>query len=91
MIPCPHNCENWVRICNPREPQPNHHPRCVLVDESLIDVWRVQTPGDPGGCIVATEAQAREIAYGDPDAPLEITPMKMHREIFEQLPDFFGF
>lgn len=72
-------------------PMTRHHPRCVRVDESLMDVWRVQTPGDAGGLIADSEEQAREIAIEDPEAPLEVTPQKMHREIFERLPEFAGF
>lgn len=31
------------------------------------------------------------MANEDPDAPLEVTPQKMHREIYEALDDFNGF
>lgn len=86
-------CDLWAR-CAPvdlRKPIPNHHHRCQHYDASLIDVWRVQTPGDVGGLIVDVEKIAREVAAEDPAAPLEVTPMKMHRECFEQLGEFAGF
>jgi hypothetical protein len=69
----------------------NHHPRCEHVDASLMDVWRVCVPGESGGCIVDDEKQAREMATEDPDAPLEVHHQRMHREIFENLPEFAGF
>lgn len=72
--------------------QTNHHPRCEYVDESLIDVWRVTiSPGDKGGCICGSEAELLEMAGNDPAEPMTITKERMHREIFENLPDFAGF
>lgn len=57
-----------------------------------MDVWRVTIlPGDKGGCICASEEEAREMAGNDPEEPMTITQEKMHREIFEQLGDFNGF
>lgn len=93
--PCPNNCDHWCRsdICmkdGQIQPMTNHHPRCEYVNESLIDVWRVTVnPGEKGGCICGSEAEAREMAGAD--EPMTITKEKMHREIFENLPDFAGF
>lgn len=89
--PCPHGCMNWVRGITPNEPMTNHNPRCEFVDESLIDVWSVRIPGEEHGSVTDNEADARRMAGDDPDAPLEIVPMKMHREIYENLPEFSGF
>lgn len=89
--PCPHNCINWCREWSFNQPDTRHHQRCEYVDTSLMDVWRVQTPGDPGGCIVSSERQAREMATEDHGASLEVTPQKMHREIYERLEEFAGF
>lgn len=87
--PCPNNCLSWCRTDGSKT---NHHPRCEYVDESLIDVWRVTiSPGDKGGCICGSEAEAREMAGDDPEEPMTITKERMHREIFENLPDFAGF
>jgi hypothetical protein len=73
-------------------PTTNHHPRCKYVDASLINVWSVRVPGETsGGCIVDTEEQARQMANEDPDAPLEIVPIQMHREVIDALPEFPGF
>lgn len=72
-------------------PMSAHHPRCEHVDASLMDVWSVRCPGDEHGCIVDNEAEARAMASEDPDAPLEVSPMRMHREVFENLPEFAGF
>lgn len=90
--PCPNNCMSWCREITIGAPMTNHHPRCEYVDESLIDVWRVTIyPGDKAGCICGSEEEAREMAGDDPDEPMTITKEKMHREVFENLPDFVGF
>lgn len=88
--PC--ECRNWCR-CEPidlKRPMPNHHHACQHYNASLIDVWRVQTPGDAGGLIVDDEAVARQVAAEDPDAPLEVTKERMHSECLEQLGEFAG-
>ncbi len=91
--PCPKNCLSWCR-CEPidlQRPAANHHHACEHYNASLIDVWRVQTPGDAGGLIVDDEAIARQVAGEDDEAPLEVTKQQMHRECFEQLGEFNGF
>lgn len=80
--PCPNNCLTWCRECNPREPQTNHHPRCEYVDASLIDVWRVSYDG--ASYVVDQEPLATHHEE-------TVTREKMHREIYEQLPEFNGF
>lgn len=81
--PCPHGCLNW---CRTDGSMTDHHPRCEYVDESLIDVWKVSYDGrhyytdrDP--------ADEPEVLCGDE----VITKERMHREIYENLPDFAGF
>lgn len=93
LWPCPNHCENWVRCeaIDLRKPMPNHHSQCEHYNSSLIDVWRVTVPGEKGGCICGSEEEAREMAGDDPDAPMDITKERMHREVFENLPEFCGF
>jgi hypothetical protein len=62
----------------------NHHPHCEHFNDSLIDVWKVQygtefyyTEHEP----IAEEMESGEI----------VTKEKMHKEVFEQLPEFEGF
>jgi len=82
LWPCPNGCINWRRSINPRIPMTNHHPNCEYVDKSLIDVWRVSYDGGH---------------YFSDQEPLTthqretITKEKMHREIYEHLPEFNGF
>jgi hypothetical protein len=75
------------RIFPPGDPRAPFH----TAPDDMIDVWRVQTPGDSGGCIVDNEAMAREMAGEDPHAPLEVWPQKMSRSEFENLREFAGF
>lgn len=91
--PCPLRCDLWARAqpIDRSRPMPNHHPDCKHYNDSLIDVWRVSVPGEKHGAICGREDEARELAGNDPDAPLEITKERMHREVFEHLPDFGGF
>lgn len=70
----------------------NHHPNCEHVDASLIDVWRVSIDG--AGYTTDSEANADEavaLYAEDPDSVPTITKERMHREIYEQLPEFEGF
>ena len=83
--PCPNNCENLTRFFDLTKPQTNHHPRCEHVDKSLIDVWRVTY--DDGGFFITD--QKPEDLYDESE--YIITQEKMHREIYDQLPEFEGF
>ena len=76
---------NWARLCNPREPQTNHHPRCEHVDASLIEVFRVSH--EDGGSY-ATDQEPNPNDLGD---GCKVTSEKMHREIYEALAEFAGF
>ena len=87
--PCPNNCLNWCRTDGSKT---NHHPNCEHVDASLIDVWRVSSGGS--SYVTHDEADAKEasICYTDDEHwPVTVTKEKMHREIYEQLPEFEGF
>jgi hypothetical protein len=68
---------------------PNHHPHCPHYNDSLMDVWKVSDGAsdyyvdNESDAIYAKEDEARGRAT--------ITQEKMHREIFENLPEFDGF
>lgn len=79
--PCPHNCLNW---CRADGSMTNHHPSCEYVDESLIDVWRVSFDG--ASYVTDREPTDEETSEGE-----TVTRERMHREIYEQLPEFNGF
>lgn len=65
----------------------NHHPNCPHYNDSLIDVWRVSDGSST--CYVDNEQDARD-SVGDEEG-MTVTKEKMHREIFENLPEFEGF
>lgn len=74
-------CMNWCRLGGPLT---NHHPNCARYNDSLIDVWKVSFDGsyyytdrEPGD----DELWGEEV----------VTKEKMHREIYEELPEFQGF
>lgn len=85
-------CQSWCRTdiaFKGGKPLPctNHHPNCTRVDESLIDVWKVDD-----GMTHFYAATAEEASHEALDCEgITITPRKMHREIFEALPEFQGF
>lgn len=64
----------------------NHHPTCEYVDASLIDVWRVSFDGN-SYVTDRDPAEEPELLSGDE----VVTKERMHREIYENLPDFAGF
>lgn len=80
--PC--NCINWARVETITGPLPNHHPRCLHYNDSLIDVWRVSYDG--GGYVTDTEPNPDDLENGE-----TVTREKMHRECYEQLQEFAGF
>jgi hypothetical protein len=89
--PCPEECHTWAKAqtLDSKDPQPLHHPRCKHYNDSLIDVWRISLTGEKGGCVVDKEADALDMTAEDPD--LTVTKTKMHKEVFENLPEFQGF
>lgn len=87
-------CVHWARtetrlICGEIIPT-NHHPNCPHYNDSLMDVWRVQVGGT--SCYVDNEQDAKD-SVGDEAAEdsSSITKETMHREVFENLPEFNGF
>jgi hypothetical protein len=86
------DCFSWCRTDIKFEngkplPMTNHHPRCTRVDESLIDVWKVSDGSTH--FYAATQFEAETEAENCEN--ITITKVKMHREIFERLPEFAGF
>jgi len=81
--PCP--CRNWARIFDGVEDKgTDHHPKCPLVDESLIDVWRVEYDGEHYFC--DQEPDPSEL---NPEEV--VTKERMHKELFDRLDEFTGF
>ena len=87
-------CQNWAR-CEPvdlTKPMPNHHSKCEHYNASLIDVWRVSYDG--ASYVTDSEADAQEavaLYAEDPDIVPTVTKERMHREVYENLPEFDGF
>jgi len=90
-------CESWARTgfdpykIKTRTGIPlvtNHHENCPHYNDSLIDVWKVSDGFC--SCYVLTEQDARE-TVGDEGEGMTATKEKMHREVFENLPEFDGF
>jgi len=95
MNPC--ECVNWCRddikiVCG-KPLATNHHPNCPHYNDSLMDVWKVALVGTLACCYVETEQDAKDMAGQEAIEGDEaiITKEKMHREIFENLPEFDGF
>jgi len=65
----------------------NHHPKCNHYNDSLIDVWKLTCDGQS----VYLDDEQDAIDYMQDDAEITITKEKMHREIYENLPEFEGF
>jgi hypothetical protein len=65
---------------------PNHHPNCPRYNDSLIDVWKVTLGGVTAYNL--NEQDARDCVG---DSEMVVEQVKMHREVFEQLPEFEGF
>lgn len=63
----------------------NHHPNCPHYNDSLIDVWKVTVDGR--SCYVDNEQDALD-TVGDSGS---VSKEKMHKEIFNHLPEFEGF
>lgn len=62
----------------------NHHPNCPHYNDSLMDVWKVTD----GFCSSYTDS---EQDAKDTFVRESIVKEKMHREVFEHLPEFEGF
>jgi hypothetical protein len=90
-------CQNWARVEDPykirtRKGVPlltNHHENCPHYNDSLIDVWKMTVNG-----VSAYTDNAQDIEDWKQDEfedETTVTEIKMHREIFENLPEFEGF
>ena len=88
-------CLNWPRGITPEKWYgrsvhgvpllANHHPNCQHYNDSLIDVWKVTV--DERSCYVDNEQGALD-TVGDSGL---VSKEKMHKEVFEHLPEFEGF
>ena len=67
----------------------NHHPNCEHVDASMIDVWKAELYGS--SFIAESEELVRREAADNPEGEIKISKIRMHREIYENLPEFNGF
>lgn len=79
MIIC--ECMTWCRLGGPHT---THHPNCEHYNDSLIDVWKVEYDG--AHYFSDYEPEKDELSGEE-----TVTKQKMHREIFERLPEFQGF
>lgn len=79
-------CAHWARVSN-RNYLTHHHPNCPRYNDSLMTVWEV-TDG-ASVCVTDNEQDAREEAQ-EVDS-VQVIESKMHREVFEHLPEFEGF
>lgn len=85
-------CVNWARdgrdtlAIGGKLLIPNHNPNCPRYNDSLMDVWRV-TDGH-STCYVDNAQDANDTAG---EEKVKVTLEKMHREIFNNLPEFEGF
>jgi hypothetical protein len=62
----------------------NHHPKCEHYNDSLIDMWGITYMGST--CYTTEEPDPDDFENGE-----VITKHKIHREIFDQLPEHTGF
>lgn len=79
----PYNIRTWKGV----PVVTNHHEDCPRYNDSLMDVWKVTVGGI--SAYMDNEPDARETAGEDTEAT--VTKEKIHREIFENLPEFEGF
>lgn len=83
VVPC--ECRVWARLFDGvHDKGTNHHPNCPRVDDSLIDVWRVEYDGRH--YYTTEEPDAADLCEEE-----VVTKERMHKEIFDRLPDFDGF
>jgi len=62
----------------------NHHEYCPHFNDSLVDVWKISYDGQSYYSLTAPCKEETE--NGE-----TVTQEKMHKEVFEQLPEFNGF
>lgn len=68
---------------------PNHHINCPQYNDSLIDVWKMTVNGI--SAYMDKEQDVIDCSQDEFDDETTVTKIKMHREIFENLPEFNGF
>lgn len=68
---------------------PNHHPNCQHYNDSLMDVWVVSD--GTSRAYMDNEQDAKDTCDNEGEEKNTITKIKMHREVFENLPEFEGF
>lgn len=73
--------ENWCRI---RDRQTYYHENCEHFNDSLIDVWKIEYDG--AWYYENTEPDMSDFTDGE-----IVTKEKMHKEIYDNLPEFTGF
>lgn len=85
VVPLPCDCRTWARTFDGTyDKGTNHHPRCPHVDDSLIDVWKIGYDGD-------YYFESSEPDYNDLHPDSTVTKERMHKELFDRLPEFSGF
>lgn len=92
-------CENWARTLDPYKIKTrtgiplvtNHHENCPHYNDTLMDVWRVSDGFSSS--YTDNEQDAKDtLGYeSEGDDSYTLTKEKMHREVFENLPEFGGF
>lgn len=86
-------CQHWartdIRMVGGKPIAPNHHPACPHYNDSLMDVWVVSD--GTSRCYVDNEQDARDAAQNEGEETNTIEKIRMHREMFENLPEFDGF
>lgn len=83
-------CANWCRdVCayNIRDDSglpifTNHHRNCDKYNDSLITVWKVSYDGSS----YHTDREPEGLEDGE-----TVTEEKMHKEVYDRLPEFGGF
>lgn len=64
-----------------------HHPNCSHYQDGIIDIWRITANNK--SCYTDKEEDIIEIKNNDPT--VIIIKEKMHREVYEKMPEFDGF
>jgi len=87
-------CQNWARENGNYYPGvkgkdihfviTDHHIGCPHYNDSLIDVWKISFEGQ--SYYSDKPPISEELENGE-----TVTQEKMHKEVFEQLPEFEGF
>ena len=69
----------------------NHHPNCPHVDDSLIDTWTM-SDGYSGVTLDNWDAIRIELeSAAENDMKMTVVFARMHKEVFDALPEFQGF